>query len=101
MASLAQVFGLRAVEAVSISHVRQPLPISQVQCHDMGFFANMLCSCAVSFEESILSILPSALFLLLSIPRTAYLLRTPDKAKRRSAYTPKLVSLTLSKLQLV
>ncbi|KAL6910741.1 multidrug resistance-related protein [Trichoderma evansii] len=45
----------------------------------------------LSFEESILSILPSALFLLLSIPRTVYLLRTPDKIKRRSAYTPKLI----------
>ncbi|PTB42176.1 hypothetical protein M441DRAFT_78932 [Trichoderma asperellum CBS 433.97] len=45
----------------------------------------------LSFEESILSVLPSALFLLLSIPRTVYLLRTPDKAKRRSAYTPKLI----------
>ncbi|KAH8125146.1 hypothetical protein FP744_10009586 [Trichoderma asperellum] len=45
----------------------------------------------LSFEESILSVLPSALFLLLSIPRTVYLLQTPDKAKRRSAYTPKLI----------
>ncbi|KAL7925556.1 multidrug resistance-related protein [Trichoderma austrokoningii] len=45
----------------------------------------------LSFEESILSVLPSALFLLLSIPRTVYLLRTPDKTKRRSAYTPKLI----------
>ncbi|KAM0479830.1 hypothetical protein ACHAPX_004407 [Trichoderma viride] len=45
----------------------------------------------MSFEESILSVLPSALFLLLSIPRIAYLLRTPDKTKRRSAYTPKLI----------
>ncbi|UKZ70396.1 uncharacterized protein TrAtP1_011377 [Trichoderma atroviride] len=45
----------------------------------------------LSFEESILSVLPSALFLLLSIPRIAYLLRTPDKTKRRSAYTPKLI----------
>ncbi|UKZ46329.1 hypothetical protein TrVGV298_000530 [Trichoderma virens] len=46
----------------------------------------------VSFEESILSTLPSALFLLFSIPRAIYLLRTPDKAKRRSAYTPKLIA---------
>ncbi|RFU76786.1 multidrug resistance-related [Trichoderma arundinaceum] len=46
----------------------------------------------LSFEESILSVLPSALFLLLSIPRAIYLLRTPDKAKRRSAYTPKLIA---------
>ncbi|UKZ93816.1 uncharacterized protein TrAFT101_008724 [Trichoderma asperellum] len=33
----------------------------------------------LSFEESILSVLPSALFLLLSIPRTVYLLRTLTK----------------------
>ncbi|EGR49492.1 uncharacterized protein TRIREDRAFT_60116 [Trichoderma reesei QM6a] len=46
----------------------------------------------LSFEESILSTLPSALFLLFSIPRAIYLLRTPDKAKRRSAYTPKLIA---------
>ncbi|KAL7945596.1 P-loop containing nucleoside triphosphate hydrolase protein [Trichoderma barbatum] len=46
----------------------------------------------LSFEESILSLLPSALFLLFSIPRAIYLLRTPDKAKRRSAYTPKLIA---------
>ncbi|KAL7823946.1 P-loop containing nucleoside triphosphate hydrolase protein [Trichoderma gracile] len=46
----------------------------------------------LSFEESILSTLPSALFLLFSIPRAIYLLRTPDKAKRRSAYTPKLIT---------
>ncbi|KAJ4863834.1 ABC transporter domain-containing protein [Trichoderma breve] len=46
----------------------------------------------LSFEESILSTLPAALFLLLSIPRAFYLLRTPDKAKRRSAYTPKLIA---------
>ncbi|KAL7790898.1 P-loop containing nucleoside triphosphate hydrolase protein [Trichoderma ceciliae] len=46
----------------------------------------------LSFEESILSVLPSALFLLFSIPRAIYLLRTPDKAKRRSAYTPKLIA---------
>ncbi|KAM0258788.1 hypothetical protein ACHAQJ_003630 [Trichoderma viride] len=74
MASSALGFGLKVVEAVSISHVRQ-LPIN-----------------SMSFEESILSILPSALFLLLSIPRAVYLLRTPDKAKRRSAYTPKLIA---------
>ncbi|KAL6875382.1 P-loop containing nucleoside triphosphate hydrolase protein [Trichoderma longibrachiatum] len=46
----------------------------------------------LSFEESILSTLPSALFLLFSIPRAIYLLRTPDKTKRRSAYTPKLIA---------
>ncbi|KAL7937120.1 P-loop containing nucleoside triphosphate hydrolase protein [Trichoderma chlorosporum] len=46
----------------------------------------------LSFEESILSTLPSALFLLFSIPRAIYLLRTPDKAKRRSAYTTKLIA---------
>ncbi|KAL6878945.1 P-loop containing nucleoside triphosphate hydrolase protein [Trichoderma novae-zelandiae] len=46
----------------------------------------------LSFEESILSTLPSALFLLFSIPRAIYLLRSPDKAKRRSAYTHKLIA---------
>ncbi|KAL7915178.1 P-loop containing nucleoside triphosphate hydrolase protein [Trichoderma velutinum] len=46
----------------------------------------------LSFEESILSTLPAALFLLFSIARAIYLLRTPDKAKRRSAYTPKLIA---------
>ncbi|KAK5993610.1 ABC multidrug transporter B [Cladobotryum mycophilum] len=45
----------------------------------------------LAFEESILSILPAALFLLLAIPRSIYLLRSPDRAKRRRIYTPKLI----------
>ena len=49
----------------------------------------------VTFEESILSIVPSALFLLLVGPRSVYLLKALDKAKRHSTYTPKLVRNTL------
>ncbi|EEU44794.1 uncharacterized protein NECHADRAFT_96302 [Fusarium vanettenii 77-13-4] len=44
------------------------------------------------FQESILSIVPSALFLLLAGPRAAYLLRSPDRAKRHATYTPKLIT---------
>lgn len=46
---------------------------------------------SVSFQESILSILPSALFLALAGPRAFYLFRSPDKTKRHATYTPKLV----------
>ncbi|RSL69474.1 hypothetical protein CEP54_002250 [Fusarium duplospermum] len=46
----------------------------------------------LSFQESIMSIIPSALFLLLAGPRAAYLLRSPDKAKRHATYTPKLIT---------
>ncbi|UPK94751.1 hypothetical protein LCI18_005686 [Fusarium solani-melongenae] len=45
----------------------------------------------LSFQESVMSIVPSALFLLLAGPRAAYLLRSPDRAKRHATYTPKLV----------
>ncbi|KAM5342367.1 hypothetical protein ACJ41O_013333 [Fusarium nematophilum] len=46
----------------------------------------------LSFQESILSITPAALFLLLTGPRAAYLLKKPDKAKRHATYTPKLIA---------
>ncbi|QGI63185.1 hypothetical protein CEK26_007138 [Fusarium fujikuroi] len=45
----------------------------------------------LSFQESILSILPSAIFLALAGPRALYLFRSPDKTKRHATYTPKLV----------
>ncbi|RBA08624.1 hypothetical protein FPRO05_06904 [Fusarium proliferatum] len=47
----------------------------------------------LSFQESILSILPSAIFLALAGPRAFYLFRSPDKTKRHATYTPKLVVL--------
>ncbi|KAF4334279.1 multidrug resistance-associated [Fusarium beomiforme] len=47
----------------------------------------------LSFQDSILSILPSAFFLVIAGPRAFYLFRTPDKTKRRAAYTGKLVVL--------
>ncbi|KAM0216210.1 hypothetical protein ACHAQI_002626 [Fusarium lateritium] len=46
----------------------------------------------LSFQESILNIIPSALFLVIAGPRTFYLLRSPDKTKRHATYTPKLVT---------
>ncbi|KAF5007801.1 hypothetical protein FDECE_5884 [Fusarium decemcellulare] len=46
----------------------------------------------LSFQESILSIVPSAVFLLLVGPRVTYLLKTPDRAKRHATYTPKLIT---------
>ncbi|CAM1508146.1 Fc.00g049940.m01.CDS01 [Cosmosporella sp. VM-42] len=46
----------------------------------------------LSFEESILSILPSAFFLLLVGPRSFYLFNALDKTKRHSTYTPKLIT---------
>ncbi|KAF5660407.1 major facilitator family transporter-associated [Fusarium heterosporum] len=46
----------------------------------------------LSFQESILNIIPSALFLVIAGPRAVYLLRSPDKTKRHATYTPKLVT---------
>ncbi|KAF4450880.1 hypothetical protein F53441_6057 [Fusarium austroafricanum] len=46
----------------------------------------------LSFQESILSITPSALFLLIAGPRAFYLFKNPDKTKRHATYTPKLVT---------
>ncbi|KAF5567149.1 multidrug resistance-associated [Fusarium phyllophilum] len=46
----------------------------------------------LSFQESILSILPSAIFLALAGPRAFYLFRSPDKTKRHATYTPKLIT---------
>ncbi|KAH7152137.1 P-loop containing nucleoside triphosphate hydrolase protein [Dactylonectria estremocensis] len=46
----------------------------------------------LAFEESILSITPAAVFLLLTGPRLFYLLKLPDRTKRRAAYTSKLVA---------
>ncbi|KAI7765995.1 hypothetical protein LZL87_001108 [Fusarium oxysporum] len=45
------------------------------------------------FQESILSIVPSAIFLAIAGPRAFYLFRSPDKTKRHATYTPKLVVL--------
>ncbi|WXC66418.1 hypothetical protein SNK03_012197 [Fusarium graminearum] len=56
----------------------------------------------LSFQESILSIAPSAVFLALAGPRAYYLFKTPDKAKRHATYTPKLItSATYAVLQVV
>ncbi|KAG8669721.1 hypothetical protein FPOAC2_09062 [Fusarium poae] len=56
----------------------------------------------LSFQESILSIAPSAVFLAIAGPRAYYLLKTPDKAKRHATYTPKLItSATYAVLQVV
>ncbi|KAJ4255444.1 hypothetical protein NW762_009439 [Fusarium torreyae] len=49
----------------------------------------------LSFQESILNIIPSALFLVIAGPRAFYLFQTPDKAKRYATYTPKLVTSAL------
>ncbi|QPC79478.1 hypothetical protein HYE68_010230 [Fusarium pseudograminearum] len=56
----------------------------------------------LSFQESILSIAPSAVFLALAGPRACYLFKTPDKAKRHATYTPKLItSATYAALQVI
>ncbi|KAF0639068.1 hypothetical protein FPSE5266_00902 [Fusarium pseudograminearum] len=56
----------------------------------------------LSFQESILSIAPSAVFFALAGPRAYYLFKTPDKAKRHATYTPKLItSATYAVLQVV
>ncbi|KAJ6438338.1 ABC multidrug transporter [Purpureocillium lavendulum] len=49
----------------------------------------------VTFEESILTVLPAALFLVLASGRCVYLLRSKDTAKREATYTPKLVTAAL------
>ncbi|KAJ6445281.1 ABC multidrug transporter [Purpureocillium lavendulum] len=49
----------------------------------------------ITFEESILAIAPSVILLLASFPRVLYLVRQRDKARRRSTYTPKLVTACL------
>ncbi|CAG7565483.1 unnamed protein product [Fusarium equiseti] len=46
----------------------------------------------LSFQESILSIAPSAVFLAVAGPRAYYLFKSPDKAKRHATYTPKLIT---------
>ncbi|OAQ77246.1 ABC multidrug transporter [Purpureocillium lilacinum] len=46
----------------------------------------------LSFEESILTILPAAVFLVLAGGRCVYLFRSGDKAKREATYTPKLIT---------
>ncbi|KAF4944552.1 hypothetical protein FGADI_12608 [Fusarium gaditjirri] len=46
----------------------------------------------LSFQESILSIAPSAIFLAIVGPRAFYLFRSPDKTKRHATYTPKLIT---------
>ncbi|KAK2939263.1 AAA ATPase domain [Fusarium oxysporum f. sp. vasinfectum] len=46
----------------------------------------------LSFQESILSIVPSAIFLAIAGPRAFYLFRSPDKTKRHATYTPKLIT---------
>lgn len=38
-----------------------------------------------------MTITPSALFILIAVPRVVYLFRAENKAKRRATYTPKLV----------
>ncbi|KAI9149384.1 ABC transporter C family member [Paramyrothecium foliicola] len=68
------------------------------ECRD-GFFGpsivNQGCrggfDFTLTFEESILTTTPSAVFLLLSVPRLVYLLRASDKAKAQSTYTSKLI----------
>ncbi|RGP79933.1 canalicular multispecific organic anion transporter 2 [Fusarium longipes] len=47
----------------------------------------------LSFQESILSIVPSAVFITVVGPRAYYLFKTPDKTKRHATYTPKLIVL--------
>ncbi|KAF7558681.1 hypothetical protein G7046_g5481 [Stylonectria norvegica] len=46
----------------------------------------------LAFEESILTIAPSALFLLIVGPRSIYLLRSLDTTRRNATYTPKLIT---------
>ncbi|KPM44027.1 ABC transporter C family member 12 [Neonectria ditissima] len=56
----------------------------------------------LTFEESILSMTPAAVFLLLAGPRCVYLLKVPDKTKRHATYTPKLISsIAYSVLQVI
>ncbi|KAK7403629.1 hypothetical protein QQX98_010594 [Neonectria punicea] len=56
----------------------------------------------LTFEESILSTTPAAVFLLLAGPRCVYLFRVPDKTKRHATYTPKLISsIVYSVLQVI
>ncbi|PHH66889.1 hypothetical protein CDD81_5241 [Ophiocordyceps australis] len=44
----------------------------------------------LTFEDGILTMLPAALLVLLSVPRCLYLLRIKDRARREATYTPKL-----------
>ncbi|UNI18710.1 hypothetical protein JDV02_004963 [Purpureocillium takamizusanense] len=46
----------------------------------------------LTFEESILTILPAAVFLVVAGGRCVYLFRSPDKTKREATYTPKLIT---------
>lgn len=46
---------------------------------------------AVTFQESILTILPASAFLALAGPRAVYLFRTKDQTRKKATYTPKLV----------
>jgi hypothetical protein len=64
-------------------------------CHD-----NLANYSPVSFQESILNIVPSALFLAIAGPRAFYLLKSPDKTKRHATYTPKLVRTTVMSLSI-
>lgn len=82
---------------------------NSTQCRD-GFFGPSVWTegCrggfdfTLTFEESILSMTPAAVFFLLAGPRAFYLLKVPDRAKRRATYTSKLVaSIIYSVLQVI
>ncbi|KAK2593714.1 hypothetical protein QQS21_008579 [Conoideocrella luteorostrata] len=46
---------------------------------------------SLTFQESILTILPAAVFLALAGPRVVYLFRSRDRTRKTATYTPKLV----------
>lgn len=88
MASWAQKSHRTPVEAASTSLVRISGGIGFKSWWNETNFGT------VAFEETILTILPSVIFILATCPRIFYLLRSKDQTSRQSTYTPKLVSAT-------
>lgn len=85
MASLGRVYGQADAEADSTFLVSDP---------GRSHKESRLIS-AVTFQESILTILPASVFLALAGPRAMYLFRTKDRTRKRTTYTPKLVRLPI------
>jgi hypothetical protein len=82
MASLGRVYGRTGAEGVLTFLVRLYSRLCPEGC---------LTSCTVTFQESILTILPAAIFLALTGPRAVYLFRSKDQTRKKATYTPKLV----------
>ncbi len=84
MAPSGRASGAKVVEGASTLHVSLLEGFEHCSPHSTN-------ATKVSFEESILTILPAAVFLVLAGGRCVYLFRSGDKAKREATYTPKLV----------